>query len=129
MQKALDEFVRRRAENACEYCHFPAPPFHIEHIVARQHGGPTAVENLALSCARCNFHKGPNLSGIDPQTGAVVLLFHPRKDKWNEHFQWRKAILVGLTPSGRATIQVLEMNNAARVSARAQLIAEGLLKV
>ncbi|HET6252157.1 MAG TPA: HNH endonuclease signature motif containing protein [Tepidisphaeraceae bacterium] len=129
MQKAIDELVRRRAEHVCEYCHFPQPPFHIEHIIARKHGGITIERNLALSCARCNFHKGPNLSGIDPETGATVLLFHPRRDEWKEHFQWRRAVLVGLTPSGRATIKVLEMNHSARIAAREQLILEGLLQV
>ncbi len=40
------------------------------HIVASQHLGATTVDNLALSCPFCNRHKGPNLVGIDPASGA-----------------------------------------------------------
>jgi 5-methylcytosine-specific restriction endonuclease McrA len=76
--------VRRRASDRCEYCHLPQSafrrPFHIEHIVARQHGGLSRLDNLALACWNCNLKKGPNLSGIDPTTGLVVALFNPRKD-------------------------------------------------
>jgi predicted helicase len=44
MDEALRHFVRERANHRCEYCHLPqdAEPFfayHVEHIVARQHGG------------------------------------------------------------------------------------------
>jgi 5-methylcytosine-specific restriction endonuclease McrA len=64
------EAVRRRAGNRCEYCHLPQGAFrrgfHIEHIVARQHGGPASFDNLAFACWSCNLKKGPNLSGIDP---------------------------------------------------------------
>jgi hypothetical protein len=127
MDKALVDLVHRRADNRCEYCHFPQPPFHIEHIVARKHRGQTTEANLALSCVRCNFHKGPNLSGIDPQTGDVVRLFHPRADRWTEHFRWQRAHIEGLTPTGRATIAVLEMNQNLRVQARERLITEGIL--
>ena len=125
MNKATEELVRRRAGGRCEYCKFPLPPFHMEHIIARKHGGPTTPDNLALACIRCNFHKGPNLSGIDPKTGNVVSLFHPRRDHWHEHFRWRNARLIGMTPIARATIAVLEINAALRVEARARLIEEG----
>jgi hypothetical protein len=42
--------------------------------------------NLALACWNCNLKKGPNLSGVDPNTGQVVALFHPRQDEWDEDF-------------------------------------------
>ena len=83
---------------------------------------------MALSCARCNFLKGPNLSGIDPSSGAVVRLFHPRRDKWIEHFRWEGPRLVGRTDCGRATVTVLGMNGDVRVEAREQLMLEGLLE-
>jgi HNH endonuclease len=127
MDKALQELVRQRAQNRCEYCQFPLPQFHFEHIIARKHGGSTTQDNLALACVRCNFHKGANLSGIDPQTGTVVSLFHPRRDVWIEHFFWQGPRLVGITPSGRATIVVLEINHPLRVIARERLISEGRL--
>ena len=74
-------FVRRRAGDRCEYCRLrqehSAVPHQVEHIVARQHGGTDDIENLALACPRCNLHKGPNLSGIDPLTGAYKFCFIP----------------------------------------------------
>jgi len=54
-----------------------------------------------------------------------VPLFHPRRDRWDEHFEWRGPIVVGLTPGGRATILVLDMNDGDIVEIRVNLIAEG----
>ncbi|MGI8961138.1 MAG: HNH endonuclease [Bryobacteraceae bacterium] len=86
--------VRRRAGHRCEYCLIPQAafrrPFHIEHIIAKQHGGPTQLDNLALACWQCNLKKGPNLTGLDPETGDIVRLFHPRTDNWADHFTLRK---------------------------------------
>ena len=123
MDAATREAVRRRAGLRCEYCRAAEGlasrlRFHIEHITARQHRGSDALENLALACQLCNAHKGPNLSGIDPSTGFVVLLFHPRTDRWEEHFAEVAGEILGLTPSGRATVAVLEMNHPARIALR-----------
>jgi 5-methylcytosine-specific restriction endonuclease McrA len=101
MEPATRELVRRRAGNACEYCRIPqqATPlvsFHIEHIVARQHGGSDAPDVLALACDRCNAYKGPNLTSIDPETNAVVALFNPRTDTWGEHVTVRDGHIAGL---------------------------------
>ncbi len=89
----LEERVRQRAGERCEYCQLPAAfsstPFEVEHIVAAQHGGPTALGNLAWACFACNRHKGPNLGGIDPKTGKKTWLFHPRRMKWPRHFRWK----------------------------------------
>jgi hypothetical protein len=125
MDKLLEELVRARARGRCEYCHYPRPPFHFEHIIAIKHGGPTREDNLAFACMKCNFHKGPNIAGIDPQTQRIVPLFHPRKDTWRDHFRWRGHLLVGLTPAARATIAVLEINQPFRMQARERLSAEG----
>jgi len=123
VDSALRNFVRQRAGNRCEYCqiHQEADPyfrFHTEHIIARQHGGPTIESNLALACHCCNLHKGPNLAGIDPQTGSVVSLFNLRNEKWHEHFIREGAFVRGLTPTGRATVHVLAMNTAPRLELR-----------
>ena len=82
MDTATRDRVRQRACECCEYCRLPqfaTPllPFHIEHIVARQHGGGNDPSNLALACDRCNAYKGPNLTSIDEGTGEVSILFHP----------------------------------------------------
>jgi hypothetical protein len=98
---------------------------HVDHIVARQHHGTDHPDNLALACLNCNLHKGPNLTGIDPDSGQVVALFHPRRDRWEDHFRWSGALLVAVSMVGRATIDVLAINEPANVNAREALIAEG----
>lgn len=93
--------------------------------MAKQHGGATELSNLALACLRCNYRKGPNLSGVDPRTRRVVRLFHPRRDKWEKHFAWRGPVLLARTAVGRATIQVLDVNNESVVEVRRALMTEG----
>ncbi|WP_437670254.1 HNH endonuclease [Sorangium sp. So ce131] len=124
--RALRDLVRTRAARRCEYCGLrqelvPLVAFHIEHIVPRQHGGGDGPENLALACYHCNLHKGPNLTGIDPATGAVVPLFNPRLDAWGEHFSVEGAVIVGRTPTARATARVLSMNSPTRIELRTEL--------
>lgn len=130
MDQALADFVRRRAGDCCEYCRLPqafsSTRFQIDHIIAEQHGGRTAASNLALACLADNNHKGPNLAGIDPQSGKKVWLFNPRRHKWARHFRWQGPFLVGRTPIGRTTIAVLAINLPHRVAQRAALIAEGV---
>jgi hypothetical protein len=104
---------------------FDKLPFQIDHIIAEQHHGLTAQENLALACFACNHHKGPNIAGIDPVSGQTIRLFHPRNDRWNEHFAWQGPELVGLTPIGRATMDVLAINLDYRVALRRILLTLG----
>ena len=120
---ATRDAVRRRAGDRCEYCRLPqaAEPdarFHIEHIVARQHGGADDEGNLALACNRCNRHKGPNLSGIDPVSDRPAFLFHPRRENWEEHFRMEPLEVVGLTATGRTTVALLQMNAPVRLELR-----------
>lgn len=126
MNEALEQEARSRAGGVCEYCRLPeslsALRHVIDHIIARQHGGPTVSDNLALCCGRCNLYKGPNIAGIDPATGEMTRLFHPRSDLWDEHFQWEGAVLVGRTAIGRTTVTVLAINHPSRIAVRQQLI-------
>jgi len=128
---ATRDFVRRRAGGRCEYCLLPQECFdvshHIEHIVARQHGGSDGTNNLALACQLCNLHKGPNLAGIDPASGEVAVLFHPRKDLWTAHFRFLAAVIEGVTPTGRATAHVLAMNGEIQLELRLALLASGAI--
>jgi len=101
--------------------------FHIEHIRAKQHGGSDVHSNLCLACPDCNRHKGPNLAGVDPDTQEVVTLFNPRLDRWDKHFTWNDAQITGLTGCGRATVQLLNMNELERVVMRAALQMRGEL--
>lgn len=54
MDDTTKQAVRARAQGLCEYCHLPEDhvltPFHTEHIVAKQHGGPDSLRNLAYCC-------------------------------------------------------------------------------
>ena len=100
---------------------------HIEHIIAKQHGGGDDVENLALACQRCNLRKGPKLTGVDPISGELVPLFHPRRDRWAEHFLFHGVRIQGIMPAGRATVKVLAMNDARRLELRSQLLAHNQL--
>lgn len=108
------KMVRERAKHCCEYCLLPESispvPFHVEHIRARQHGGNDQPDNLALACDRCNLHKGPNLTGIDPESNGIVPLFHPREQVWADHFAFNSALIVGKTATGRTTLNLLQMN-------------------
>jgi hypothetical protein len=121
--------VIARAANRCEYCQIPQAAseakLHVEHILATQHLKDDSLDNLALSCPRCNFKKGPNLSGIDPLTRTVVQLFHPRHDRWSDHFKWEGPLLLSSTPTGRATIALLDLNVGDRIRLRQQIIGEG----
>ncbi len=102
-------------------------PFQIDHIIARQHGGETVSENLALACFHCNRFKGPNIAGIDPHSGELVRLFHPRIDSWDEHFRFDRVRVTGMTAIGRATVQVLAMNASDLLTLRLELLEENLL--
>ncbi len=128
MDAGLRALVWNRAVRLCEYCRMPDEfdplPFCIDHIISQQHHGPTVETNLALSCFNCNSYKGPNIAGIDPQTGRLTRLFHPRGDDWLDHFEWDEAVLTGKTPVGRTTIDVLNINDPQRVEHRRRLIEE-----
>jgi len=99
-------------------------PFHIDHIIARQHGGLTELGNLALACLHCNRHKGPNIAGRDPESHQIVRLFHPRSDEWTEHFEWKGPWLEGTSPIGRTTILVLAINAPEFLAVREAFIEE-----
>jgi hypothetical protein len=100
-------------------------PHELDHIIASQHGGSTTPENLALSCWDCNHVKGPNLASVDPLTGEIAQLFHPRRDRWSDHFRLDGGRIAGLTASGRVTVFLLQFNAPERVRQRADLQAIG----
>src|SRR6266571_3390689 len=115
--------VQERAGDRCEYCQLhqedsPLAALHVEHIVPRFHGGTDDLDNLALACIDCNLHKGPNLTGIDPESNRVTELFHPRYQRWEDHFEWRGIYLTGKTAMGRTTVRVLSMNSEDQLALR-----------
>ena len=126
--RTLEVEVRRRAVGRCEYCLFPETacdlPFHIDHIIAQKHAGLSEPENLAWACFSCNLRKGPNIGGLDPETGELTPLFNPRVDTWSEHFVWDGAWLRGKTAIGRVTVAVLDVNHSDSVAVREALREE-----
>ena len=127
--RALQRAVIHRAAGCCEYCRFPEAagelPFHCDHVIAEKHSGQTDSVNLAWACFSCNLRKGSNIAGLDPVSGQLTRLFHPRTDVWTEHFEWQGIWLRGRTPVGRATIAVLDMNHEDALAVRAALVQEG----
>jgi HNH endonuclease len=130
MERTLKVLVWKRAIGRCEYCQVSQEQdeltFEIDHIIARKHRGLDRAGNLCLACFACNNHKGPNISGLDPNAKKIVGLFNPRRHKWHRHFRWDGPVLIGLTPIGRATVIVLEINLSYRIDLRDGLIREGI---
>jgi hypothetical protein len=123
--------VAERANGCCEYCRsqvrFAIQPFSIEHIIPRSAGGETVLDNLALSCQGCNNHKYNKIEGRDPVSGELVPLYHPRKQRWSEHFAWNGEFtrIIGLTSTGRSTVEVLQLNREGVVNLRRVLYGMG----
>ncbi len=123
--------VMRDAGHRCGYCqtdeNLTGIPLSVEHIVPRSRGGLSARENLWMACRPCNEFKGAEVDGDDPHTGERVLLFNPRMQRWDDHFAWDEdgAMVVGLTPAGRATVVVLHMNWSLLVLARKRWVLDG----
>jgi len=116
--------VARRAENRCEYCRAPEivfnMKFQVDHIIPQSRGGSNTYDNLALSCPICNLFKSDFETGTDDAASRTTELFHPRTDKWLDHFEvdMQTAEVVGITATGRATVNRLQLNRTHQVSAR-----------
>lgn len=128
---SLRHAVAAQAGFRCGYCQtaqqYSGVQLHIEHIVPLSGGGETVESNLWLACALCNGYKGAQTHGFDPVSSERVLLFNPRAQKWLDHFAWSEdgALILGLTPCGRATVDALRLNNEYIVPARKQWIRVG----
>jgi 5-methylcytosine-specific restriction endonuclease McrA len=127
---SLRQLIAERARYRCEYCLLPqAGSMHRhepDHIISRQHDGETREDNLAFACFRCNRYKGPNVGSFDPLTGALVSLFNPRTQRWEDHFKWEAAVVQALSPEGRVTVKLLRFNETDRVMERQRLRTVGL---
>ena len=119
------------ARGRCAFCRseerLMGVTFEIDHIAPRLRGGKASSDNLCLSCPSCNRHKSARTQAVDPTTGAATLLFHPTRDYWSEHFAWSDdgAQVLGLTPTGRATIEALKMNRSQMLELRRYWLANG----
>lgn len=114
--------VLSRAAGRCEYCRMhqslQGGTFHVEHVIPLDRKGSSALENLALACPSCNLHKSDRVSAFDPETQSAVPLFHPREFDWHSHFRFDNHRIVGLSPTGRATIVALDFNHPRRIQIR-----------
>ena len=126
------EAVTQRAHRCCEYCLsqelYSPDPFSVEHIIPLARGGTHDLENLAWSCQGCNSRKYVTVEALDPVTGQTVPLYHPRRDRWLEHFVWNEddTLIIGLTLTGRATVEKLHLNRLGVVNLRRVLSLMGL---
>ncbi|MCL4860332.1 MAG: HNH endonuclease [Caldilineaceae bacterium] len=127
---AIRNQVIERAEGRCEYCLYPQAvsflAFEIEHIIAEKHGGKTVLENLALACPFCNRFKGTDLGSLDPESGILTPFFNPRTQHWHDHFHLIEGQIVPLTPAGRVTTLILQLNHPDRVLERQRLLDSGV---
>ncbi len=125
----LRDLVYQRAVGRCEYCliHYEDAykQHEVDHITAEKHGGTTQEENLCLSCFDCNRHKGSDLASLDIETGNIILLFHPRRDRWEVHFALDEGTIRPISPQGRVTVRLLQMNTTRRVAERKALAELG----
>ena len=55
----------------------------------------------------------------------MVRIFNPRTDRWEEHFLVQNSGIRGITPIGRATAWLLQMNCAERMNLRRELMTMG----
>lgn len=123
--------VREDARRRCGYCHTPealiGTPLDFEHLYPEALGGPTERENLWLACSRCNDFKGDRIDAIDSMIDERVPLFNPRSHVWIEHFAWSPdgIHIIGKTPTGRATVEALRLNNEFIVTTRRFWIEAG----
>jgi hypothetical protein len=126
---AMRAQVIARAGQCCEYCGLADDVVLIkhqpDHIIATKHGGKTSLENLAYACYACNHQKGSDIASVDPLTGTIVRLYHPRQDLWADHFRWREWQIEPLTAIGRATATLLRFNDPQRIATRANLAHRG----
>lgn len=128
--RRLREQVRERAGGHCEYClvheRYSIKSYQADHIIAEKHGGQAASENLAWSCAVCNYLKGADLTSIDPSSGKITPLFNPRTQRWSRHFRLRGARIEPLTAIGRTTVHLLRLNDTERLDERELLVHFGM---
>lgn len=126
--EALRELVRQRARGRCEYCLVHAEDaifgHTIDHVIARKHGGETHSANLAWACVVCNAYKGSDLASINVETGRLVRLYNPRKDRWSSHFRLRGGRIIPRTANGRVTVFLLQLNLPEQIGIRQSLIRQ-----
>ncbi len=125
------KIIVERAKGCCEYClsqaRFAMQSISVEHIIPKSKGGKTTLNNLALACQGCNNYKYNKTECHDPINNKLIALYNPRQQVWNQHFAWNEnfTIVIGLTPTGRATVEALKLNLEGVVNLRQVLYSAG----
>ena len=126
---SLRRAVIERANSCCEYCLVRAEEtlfaHEVDHIIAEKHHGATELDNLCYACFKCNRYKGSDIASLDIETNAITPLYNPRRDRWSDHFRLKAAVIEPLTPVGRVTMYLLQLNSDARLVRRKELIGLG----
>lgn len=124
LSKTLKNRVAKEANYRCGYCqapqHLMVVKLEIEHIIPLSQGGTSNEDNLWLCCPACNMYKGSKVAAHDPESKRLVPLYNPRLQNWVEHFKWSKdgTEIIGITETGRATVETLKLNNELSVATR-----------
>ncbi len=79
--------IFQRDKNTCQYCgnKFDAKDLNLDHVIPRQHNGPTTWENIVCSCIPCNSRK----SNKTPEQAGMNLIRQPHKPHWHPFMQVR----------------------------------------
>lgn len=114
--------MAERAAYRCEYCliHEDDAGFshEVDHIVSRKHGGTSSEDNLAYACVVCNRNKGSDIASTHPESGKILRLYHPRRDRWSDHFRLNGGLIEPLTDLGAVTLRLLRLNAPERIVER-----------
>ncbi|MFM2166595.1 MAG: HNH endonuclease [Prosthecobacter sp.] len=120
--------VQQRASGLCEYCllHERSSDFsfHVDHVIAEKHDGPTEDHNLCHACPECNRAKGSDIATV--LNGRLTRLFNPRIDEWSAHFSLSGPRILAKSRIASGTIRLLDLNSPLRIATRASLALEGL---
>jgi 5-methylcytosine-specific restriction endonuclease McrA len=125
------ERIAARAGHRCSYCRssqqITGSEGQIDHVTPEARGGSDDDDNLCWCCDECNTFKGDAIEALDPDTDHRAPLFHPVRERWGDHFAWAEggALIVGLTPTGRATARQLKLNRPWLMHARRRWIEVG----
>jgi hypothetical protein len=129
ISELLRHQVVERAYHVCEYCLLHEDDTfwgcEIDHIISRKHDGATEAGNLAYACAVCNSYKGSDIATLVGQPPKLTRLFHPRSDRWLDHFQLNAVLIEPLGEAGRATVKLLRLNDSERLAERSGLAESG----
>ncbi len=131
IKKAIRKKVLEQAQGMCEYCKSPrayaTELFTLDHIIPISKDGSNTANNLAYCCSGCNIFKSDIIVILADNEQEWITLYHPRTQDWSKHFAWSEDYkeIIGLTPSGRVTVELLRLNRNSLKNLREVLVVVG----